>query len=500
MTADDVQQTDGARQTEPAALYDRLAAIRADIVEKGEARKAELTSGGTLPDRHAASLANLCQYLALRHHDVRPLQRELMALGLSSIGRLESRVRPTLDAVLASLAAIGGWAPEFPRPDRDAFFEGEALLEAATDALFGPAREHRRGRIMVTLPGEAAEDPGFILDLAKKGMDVARINCAHDDEAAWTAMAGHVRRAGEETGRQLTVLMDIAGPKIRTEHVTGNKKLAAGDLIRLLAAGEPYANDAVPCCAVVSLPEIIERLETGHRVSYNDGKLEGEVESVYGGEVLVRVTHTKTGGSKLKAEKGLNFPDTDLGLSPLTAKDRTDLGVVAEHADMLGYSFVTRPDDLDLLEKALAERPARLRPLAFIAKIEQPDALSNLPGLIARARLFDRPFGVMIARGDLAAEIGFERLAEMQEELLWVCEAAGVPTIWATQVLEDLVKSGLPSRGEMTDAAMATRAECVMLNKGPAVADAVVLLDSLLGRMDQHVFKKTPILRPLHTW
>jgi pyruvate kinase len=106
----------------------------------------------------------------------------------------------------------------------------------------------------------------------------------------------------------------------------------------------------------------------------------------------------------------------------------------------------------------------------------------------------------MIARGDLAAEIGFERLAEMQEEILWICEAAGVPSIWATQVLEDLVKTGIPSRGEMTDAAMSSRAECVMLNKGPAVAQAVEVLDSLLTRMDAHVFKKTPTLRALKSW
>ena len=106
----------------------------------------------------------------------------------------------------------------------------------------------------------------------------------------------------------------------------------------------------------------------------------------------------------------------------------------------------------------------------------------------------------MIARGDLAAEIGFERLAEMQEEILWICEAAGVPAIWATQVLENLVKDGVPSRGEMTDAAMAARAECVMLNKGPAVGQAIEVLDRLLARMDAHVFKKTPTLRALQSW
>ena len=106
----------------------------------------------------------------------------------------------------------------------------------------------------------------------------------------------------------------------------------------------------------------------------------------------------------------------------------------------------------------------------------------------------------MIARGDLAVELGFERLAEMQEEILWLAEAAHVPVIWAPQVLESLVKRGLPSRGEMTDAAMAAHAECVMLNKGPFVTEAVRALDRLLVRMAEHQSKKTPKLRRQRTW
>jgi pyruvate kinase len=172
---------------------------------------------------------------------------------------------------------------------------------------------------------------------------------------------------------------------------------------------------------------------------------------------------------------------------------------VIECADLIGYSFVSRPEDIDLLDAALARRGETDRTLGLIAKIEQPAALHNLPALIARARRRG-PFGVMIARGDLAGELGFERTAEMQEEILWLAEAAAAPAIWATQVLEDLVKDGVPSRGEMTDAAMAVRAECVMLNKGPAVEQAVALLDRLLARMDDHIFKKTPTLRALKSW
>ena len=447
-------------------------------------------------------VANLGHYLALRHRDLRGVQRQLMPLGLSSLGRMESRVLPTLDAVLGALGALSGRISPYAVPDASTYFAGETRLAEATDRLFGAPAEHRRGRIMVTLPGEAAEDAAFILDLDQSGMDCARINCAHDDADQWRKMANHVRAAGQAVGRDIRVLMDIAGPKIRTGVVEALRKgrLEVGDRIRLVADGKPRPDEDVPFSAAVSLSEIVTRLSVGDRVRYDDGKLEGVVESTAGHEAVLRVIHTKAGGTKLKAEKGLNLPDTELDLSPLTVKDDADLAAVLECADMLGYSFVSRPEDIDLLDEALARHGERQRPLGLIAKIEQPRAVRNLPVLIERATRGGRPFGVMIARGDLAAEIGFERVAEMQEEILWICEAAGVSAIWATQVLEDLVKDGLPSRGEMTDAAMAARAECVMLNKGPAVGEAVALLDRLLARMDGHVFKKTATLRALQSW
>jgi len=108
--------------------------------------------------------------------------------------------------------------------------------------------------------------------------------------------------------------------------------------------------------------------------------------------------------------------------------------------------------------------------------------------------------GVMIARGDLAVECGFERLAEVQEEILWICEAAHMPVIWATQVLENLARTGRPSRAEITDAAMGVRADCVMLNKGPHIELAMHTLDDILRRMQEHQSKKRPLLRALKSW
>jgi pyruvate kinase len=130
-------------------------------------------------------------------------------------------------------------------------------------------------------------------------------------------------------------------------------------------------------------------------------------------------------------------------------------------------------------------------------KIETQRGFEQLPTLLLSAMRAGSG-SVMIARGDLAVECGFERLAEVQEEILWLCEAAHVPVIWATQVLESLASGGVPSRAEVTDAAMSDRAECVMLNKGPRVVQAVQTLDSILRRMQNHQHKKSALLRSLH--
>ncbi|WP_424933943.1 pyruvate kinase [Amaricoccus macauensis] len=482
-----------------ADLLERMIGFRADVAvtARGILERFGLSDGEATPE-----LRNLAAYLAIRQHDLRPLQRELMWRGYSSLGRLESRVVPTLDAVIANISALAGQVSAVPAPSEQAFFAGEAALHQATDALFGIPPANRRARIMVTMPSTAATDPEMVLACARAGMNVARINCAHDDAMTWRAMVANIRAAARVVGREIAIFMDVAGPKIRTGAVkssTGKAKLLPGEALRLVADDEPWVDERARFSAQVSLPEIVTRLSHGDRIRYDDGKLEGVVETVVGGEAIVRVTHAKTGGTKLKPEKGLNLPDTELGLSPLTAKDEGDLATVVECADMIGYSFVSRADDIDLLEEVLARHDRQGSPLGVVAKIELPEAVRNLPALIARVG-GRRPFGVMIARGDLAAELGFDRVAEMQEELLWICEAASVPAIWATQVLEDLMKTGLPSRGEMTDAAMAARAECVMLNKGPAVVETIGMLDGLLARMDAHMFKKTPQLRALKSW
>jgi pyruvate kinase len=478
---------------------------------------------------------------------------------------------------------------------------------------------------MVTVPTEAAHNADLVHDLVAGGMDVMRINCAHDDAGAWARMISNLERARSKVGRDCRVLMDIAGPKLRTGPMAPGPRvlkwrpkrnasgqvtapaqiwlhpldrgdgrppaadaalpvpeqwlshLRAGDridftdlrgkarrlritrrqeggcwaeavqtayvgpetalrhrgakgqeearvaaevlvgdlpplsqpillkegdtllLTRALTPGRQAVPDeagqiAEPARIGCTLPEVFTQVKAGERIWFDDGKLGGIVETVGDDGMEVKITHAGERGARLGADKGINLPETKLVLPPLTPKDLEDLSFISAHADLLGLSFVRRAEDVREVESRLVKMAER--DMGLILKIETRHGFEQLPQLLLAA-FASRPVGIMIARGDLAVECGYERLAEVQEEILWVCEAAHVPVIWATQVLENLTKTGMPSRAEISDAAMAGRAECVMLNKGPHIVEAVRALDDILVRMQAHQRKKTPRLRSL---
>jgi pyruvate kinase len=575
---------------------------------------------------HRQSAINLLHYLALRRHDIRQVQEGLAALGLSSLGRSESHVLATLTAVSHLLHLMAHRAEDInPLPESMiGFAESKVLQEARTEVLLGPSPADRHVRIMVTMPSEAADDYALVRDILASGMDCMRINCAHDDAQAWTHMIMHLRRAEQEVGRRARVLMDLAGPKLRTgalmpgpqvikwrprrdvygrmaapariwltpahapevspepadaclpvptdwleptqggelvtftdtrgasrsltiTHVVGKSRWAtatqtcyvgAGTVLRrrptdqeesghpcdaavgplpprpqalvlktgdtlLLTRdsqpGRPASYEAqgrlqtparIPC----TLPEIFADVQAGESIWFDDGKIGGVIQAVTQDHLVIQITQARPRGDKLRADKGINLPDSALRLPALTPKDTEDVAFIATHADLVGYSFVRTAADVVALQTHLAALGAP--ELGMVLKIETRQAFEQLPELLFAA-MRSPAVGVMIARGDLAIECGYERLAEVQEEMLWICEAAHLPVIWATQVLESLAKVGAPSRAEITDAAMGERAECVMLNKGPHVVAAVRSLADILQRMQAHQSKKTPRLRPL---
>lgn len=565
-----------------------------------------------------ASACNLLHYLALRQHDLRQLQNELTMLGLSSLGRLEAHTLATLEAVLVALHRLADQAPPPLAPPPVSFHSGPMLLHEHSLQLLGVASGKRDVRIMVTMPSEAATDSSLIRSLLAAGMDVMRINCAHDEPTAWLAMIQNLRQAERALGRPCKILADLAGPKLRTgalepighllkyqpqrdvrgrvvapaqlwvprttagaRHPTLPTLPLANDLGMQLQVGDEVtfkdtrrhkrtllivAVDESGCLAVaeqtgyveaglpvqlwraqtviakghfgalsprslpitllvgdtllltddnqrgrpaqfdasggllqpaqipVTLPVVFQTVQPDERIWFDDGKIGGRVLMNDGQRILVEITQARPGGGKLGAEKGINLPDTQLPIPALAEKDLADLAALSHHIDLVGLSFVRTPADVQGLQQVLQELGAHQ--VGVVLKIETQQAFENLPRLLLTS-LRKPPVGVMVARGDLAVELGFERLAEVQEEILWLCEAAHVPVIWATQVLESMAKQGMPSRAEVSDAVMSGRAECVMLNKGPYIVPAVRLLNGVLERMSAHQTKKRTMLRKL---
>jgi len=279
-------------------------------------------------------------------------------------------------------------------------------------------------------------------------------------------------------------------------------RVRAGDILFMSvteAPGKPalFGNDDEllnPGKVSLAIPEVYRDIRPGERVCFDDGRITGIVEKCEASQLQIRITHTHSAMEKLEGKRGVNLPDTRLGLPALSDKDQRDLEFVAKHADMVGLSFTNNADDVRALGEHLTELGCEN--IGVILKIETRRAFANLPTILLEGLKFPA-CGVMIARGDLAVECGFERLSELQEEILWVCESAHVPAIWATQVLEGLTKRGHATRAEITDAAMAQAAEAVMLNKGPYLIQAVETLDDILQRMQRHYCKRHSVMRKL---
>ncbi|WP_422079890.1 pyruvate kinase [Ulvibacterium sp.] len=567
--------------------------------------------------KFAKSAINLLHYRAFRRFDIKDLQNGLSQLGLSRLGKSEAHV-------LASLNITKSVLKSFLEPRKitseDTYLsieQGNQLLPLNTDALLGTKPEKRPVRIMVTQPTETAQNTDLVDEMVQSGMDMARINCAHDSPEVWEKIINNIRRASKNSSRTSKVCMDLGGPKIRTGTIyngsdvvkykpskdrngkvssplrislvsdlgaapksTQNclqlpqdwiERLETGDTIKFFDARgkhrkfivralfekgvEVYAhktcylkrgmevsvykeakmytaaikevrsssdrflalktgdtiilekkgthsnnrdqktgtiNARISCTS----DAVFDYVRIGERILFDDGKVTGKIIGLTSSTMDITITRAKATGSILREDKGINFPDTDLKISGLTEIDKNNLPFIAKHADVVNLSFVNRKDDVQELIEELGKLPEGNQ-LGIILKIETKAGFDNLTEILLTAMQV-YPIGVMIARGDLAVECGWENMAMIQEEILSLCMASHIPVIWATQVLENLAKKGIPSRPEITDAAMSQRAECVMLNKGPHIVRTIKLLDHILAGMSHYQYKKSPMF-PLWT-
>jgi pyruvate kinase len=238
-----------------------------------------------------------------------------------------------------------------------------------------------------------------------------------------------------------------------------------------------------------TLSKALRNVRVGHRLYLDDGKIFATIQNVTNKYIEARVISV---GRKIKTIKkgiGMNFPDSliHLTVSSPTDRDLQYIPFISKYADMIGLSFVHAPHDVAKLYHALVEHGAP--DLTIIAKIETRAALHNFVRILLEGLKLPS-FGVMIARGDLAIEVGFENMSIVQHAILTLCQAAHLPVIWATQVLENLAKKGVPARAEISDVSLGQKAQCVMLNKGPYIVDAVKMLTQVLEKEESHPQKR----------
>ena len=241
-----------------------------------------------------------------------------------------------------------------------------------------------------------------------------------------------------------------------------------------------------------TLPEVVDYIKKGETILFDDGQIKGVVRALGKQKVYIKITNAKAGGSNLNEDKGINLPHTDLPISGLTKKDKEDLKFVVKYADVINFSFVNTVKDVQDLLNMLKKYKVAKDKIGLILKIETAKGFKNLPDIILTAMQI-YPIGVMIARGDLAVECGWEKLGILQHEIMRVSESAHIPDIWATQVLENLAKKGIPNRSEITDVTIGERTDCIMLNKGPYISEVMSLIDKIYSRIKLYEGEKNTL-------
>ncbi|KAL1552761.1 pyruvate kinase [Salvia divinorum] len=615
----DLQQI-AKKQGDQVTILDKLKAVHLHILAMEQWNVSRLK---ICHQNYSASAINMLHYLALKSLDTEQIKEELSSIGLMNLETINTHVLSSLsgciemlfnsksDSLLGLKVSSEGLPVHQRLGDKNVDLGMTAMGNKASsnrDLLLGKLQSLKLAHIMVTVGQEAAENDTHITDLISSGATIFRINCAHGNTELWSKIITTVKRCSHLLEKPCQILMDLAGPKLRTGRlkdgpcvvkispkrnalgriicgaqvwlfpqgaglppshlspdvilqVDGEKflnklevddsvrftdasgkrrclrilskypvfsgagfmaecsktayvesgtalylkekgkkssvgyvvsvppaeqfvRLRVGDLL-VLTRDSSDKQDTSPCSAVgthkMTCPcgYLFDSVKPGDPIAFDDGKIWGVIKGTSISEVVVTITHAGPKGTKLGSEKSINIPQSNIRYEGLTSKDLMDLDFVAAHADMVGVSFIRDVHDIVVLRQELSKR--KISKLGVVLKIETQGGFEKLPLLILEAMKSGNPLGVMIARGDLAVECGWEKLADIQEEIMSICSAAHLPVILATQVLESLVKTGVPTRAEITDAAIGRRASCVMLNKGKHIAKAVSTLDTILN-------------------
>jgi len=328
----------------------------------------------------------------------------------------------------------------------------------------------RKTKIVATIgPGSEAKDK--FAALVHAGINVARTNMSHDDQTVHQARIDTIREVSKQEGADIAVLVDLSGPKIRIgDFANGPVELVPGE--EFILSTTPCDGDAKK--VFFNHPEIVSEMKPGQIIMLDDGRRKLVVQSIEGGDLHTKVVV----GGLIKGRRGVNLPNAFLSMSALTEKDKKDLefGVKAG-ADYIALSFVRTARDITELRELIKGHGGNQM---IVAKIETPEAVERIDEIIAATD------AIMVARGDLAIEIGYAKVPAVQKMLIEKCTVAGKPCIVATQMLESMINVPVPTRAEVSDIANAVYAgaDAVMLSEesalGAHAVAAVTMMDEVI--------------------
>ncbi len=335
-------------------------------------------------------------------------------------------------------------------------------------------RRMRRVKILATL-GPASGEEETIEELARAGADVFRINMSHASHDLLVQTVKRIRSVEERIKHPLGILVDLQGPKLRVgQFEGGSTQLAAGETFSLDSSTSPGTKTRVH----LPHPEILEAVSVGDRLLLDDGKIELRATRVGSGAIEATVVH----GGKLSDKKGVSLPDTLLAVGALTEKDHADLLKALEvDADWIALSFVQRPEDIIDVRKIVQGRAG------VMAKIEKPQAIERLEEIIKLCDAF------MIARGDLGVELPLETVPGLQKRMIRIARRFGKPVVVATQMLESMITSPVPTRAEVSDVSIAVfeGADAIMLSaesaSGQYPVEAVAMMNKVAVAVENDV-------------
>jgi len=351
--------------------------------------------------------------------------------------------------------------------------------KAASNQIRNPHLHWRRTKIIATL-GPASKKVATIESLLQLDVNAFRLNMSHGDHDSHRQLVTRIRRAAKRLDKNVAIIMDLCGPKIRVGKFENDAIKLADDSDVVITSKQVTGK---PGLISSQYRQLHKDAKTGERILLDDGNLELQVTSIKDTEVSCKVIY----GGTLKNHKGMNLPDSTLSTSSFTAKDKTDADLAIElDIDFIALSFVRSAGDIQTLQRYMKKQNADI---PIIAKIEKPEAIENIDEIL------DSAYGIMIARGDLGIELPAETVPLLQQELIQKAREHDRPVIVATQMLESMITSSRPTRAEVGDVANAAigSADAVMLSgetaSGKFPIKAVQTMDKILREIESHQWK-----------